>query len=562
MTKLNPILYFLFLSSSLFAQPTLVKNIQPGLGSSVFLSLEKSAVAGNYLYFMANDDVHGFELWKSDGTAAGTVMVRDIFPGKSQDGPQQLYAAYKNQLYFTARDTTHETELWRTDDAEGAVLLTDACPGTCDGAQYFQPLPMAVYQDKLYFRSLTPGTGQELWVTEGDSAGAMLVKDIDPGGTDSNPYLLTVFQDKLYFVCDSANWGRELWVTDGTEAGTRPVKNINPTLSFSVGDSGIDGLVIGPDALYFWAKSDNATGKELWKSDGTEPGTVIVKDINPGSGNGASGKPLNNSAWLGSDLIFVANDGATGEELWITDGTEAGTMLLADINPGASGSGIQIFGAVNGSVLFKANDGSTGYELWITDGTSAGTVLLKDILPGTFGSFRSFDSDFIVFQNKLFFTAEDGVTGRELWISDGTPDGTMLFADVASGSTESIPSHYRLIGNTLFFFAQTNATGRELWKYDLSSVGTKAPESSLPFELNPTVSNTGIFNLVLDRHLIQSGSYRLEVHDLTGQLRTSRTLAGVSQAIDLSALPSGAYFVRVLEMQSNRNGIKKVFILK
>ncbi|MCB0533342.1 MAG: hypothetical protein H6574_24830 [Lewinellaceae bacterium] len=66
----------LLLTTGLSAQPTQVKDIQPGLGSSVFLSLEKSAVAGNHLYFMVNDDVHGFELWKSDGTAAGAVMVR------------------------------------------------------------------------------------------------------------------------------------------------------------------------------------------------------------------------------------------------------------------------------------------------------------------------------------------------------------------------------------------------------------------------------------------------------------------------------------------------------
>lgn len=561
MTKLTLILCLFFAAAGLLAQPVLVKNIQPGLSSGILLGLTQSTLVDNTLYFSAWNGVNGTELWKSDGTEAGTVMVRDVYPGNT-DGFEKMFAAFDHQLYFTGRDAEHGTELWRTDNGpDGAVLLTDACPGQCVGALYNQPGPMAVFQDKLYFRSAAAGLGHELWVTDGTPGNVNLVKDIDPDGSDSNPYLLTPFQGKLYFVCDSSNWGRELWVTDGTQAGTRPVKNINPTLSFSLGDSGIDGLVPGPDALYFWAKSDDASGKELWKSDGTEAGTAMVKDIRPGSGNGASGKPLTNSVWLGNHLIFVANDGNTGEELWITDGTEAGTMLLADINPGSSGSGIQILTEINGSVFFKANNGSNGIELWITDGTTNGTHLLKDINPGAGSGLGSYTIDFCVFQNKLLFEGYENEHGSELWISDGTTDGTYLFYDIDPGAAESSPDGFHVSGATLLFFAQTAPTGRELWKLDLSAVAVQEPKQTLHFALNPTVSNTGLFNLVIEQGAAAPELLKLEVCDLTGRIFAVQTLAGGSQTVDLTPLPPGAYVVWLSGMKTRQRGTKRVFIM-
>ncbi len=553
---------FLFASGALFAQPVLVKDIHPGLGAGVYLGFARSAVLGNTLYFTADDDVHGIELWKSDGTAAGTVMVRDIYPGKSFDGPKEFYLVYDNQLYFTARDTTNDTELWRTDNGpEGAVLIRDACPTECDGANYgSRPRPMAEYLGKLYLNWQDFTIGEEFWVTDGTAAGSMLIKDINPGGggSSSQPYGFTVFQGKLYFAADSANVGSELWESDGTAAGTRLVKNINTS---SFGDSEMDAPVVGPDAFYFWARANNGDGPELWRSDGTAAGTNRVKDINPGS---ASAKPfagIRISAWLGNQLLFVANDGTTGEELWSTDGTEAGTVLLADINPGINNSGIQFFASLNGQVLFKANDGVNGYELWVTNGTSAGTMLLKDIQPGSANGLQSFEIAYTVFQNKLIFTANDGVKGREIWISDGTAAGTVLLSDVDPGAAESNPSNYHVIGNTLFFFAQTNPTGRELWKYDLSSVGTNTPKNTLKFELNPTVSNTGIFNLVLEQNADATEPLLLEVHDLTGRTHATRTLDGSSQSVDLSGLPGGAYAVQLTGLKSGWRGVKQVFIL-
>lgn len=543
----------------LFSQPVLVKNIKPGNFSGIQLGAARSAVLGNTLYFTADDDVHGVELWKSDGTAAGTVLVRDIYPGKTFDGPDRFYLVHDGQLYFTARDTTHGMELWRTDEGpEGAVLVRDACPGTCSGVFFSAPGPMTAYQGKLHLKWDDYVYGQECWATDGTEAGSSLLKDLYPGAVYSSaPYGFTVFQDKLYFAADSAELGSELWVSDGTAAGTRLVKNINTS---NFGDCEMDAPVVGADAFYFWARKSSGDGRELWKSDGTDAGTVMVKDINPGSSTGMpNGVPLSNSLWLGNRLLFVANDGASGEELWVTDGTEAGTVLVKDIHPGNSKSNIGFLTVLNGQALFRANDGVSGNELWVSDGTEAGTRLFKNLNPGAADGLHFAAADFTVFQNKMIFTANDGVTGREIWITDGTETGTVLFADVAAGPPESNPSNFHVIGNNLFFFAATAATGRELWKYDLTSVATGEPAKSLSAKIYPTLSADGHF-LLLTAPDATDATYRVEIFDALGRVHASRTLFAGDRRLDLSALPAGAWFARVHGEETRRSATLRLVI--
>src|SRR5690606_15515646 len=125
--------------------------------------------------------------------------------------------------------------------------------------------------------------------------------------------------------------------------------------------------------------------------------------------------------------------------------------LLKDINAGAGNSNIQFFNILDGKVFFRANDGTNGNELWSTDGTAAGTQLVKNINPGAQDGLHFSRVHFTVFQNKMLFTANDGASGRELWITDGTAAGTQLLSDINMGPQESIPSDYHLIGNTLLF---------------------------------------------------------------------------------------------------------------
>src|SRR4030095_15202963 len=195
--------------------------------------------------------------------------------------------------------------------------------------------------------------------------------------------------------------------------------------------------------FFFLANQDgtNTNDVELWKSDGNNAGTVRVKDINPGN------DPSYPSYFVifNNELYFVADDGVNGRELWKTDGDAAGTVMVKDIQPGSSSGftqnccgdfGLYSVWEKNGSFFFVACEysgvGGDNTELWKTDGTTAGTVRVKDIYPGNAPSYPSY---FIPFNNDLYFIANDGTNGRELWKTDGNTSGTVLVKDIKPGST-------------------------------------------------------------------------------------------------------------------------------
>ncbi len=537
---------------SVQAQPVMVKNIYPGDIGSVIYPIEQYAVVGNTFYFEADDDTHGSELWKSNGTSAGTVLVRDINPDNSVSGVDKFLIEFQGHLYFMAKDYgSFGIELWRTvNGPEGATMITDACPGPCPNTALISNARIAVLNDKLYMCYYSVDNGNELWESDGTSAGTKLVKDIYTGNPDSRPEYLTPFNGNLYFMAASGPFGRELWVSNGTESGTQMLKDINPGPNESTGSA----MLVGDNALYFWA-SNGVSGKELWKTDGTVAGTVMVKDINPGPGNGATSIPFSQYLWYGDRLLFVANNGVNGDELWITDGTEAGTMMVQDITPGAGSSEIRLYGVVNGVALFRCKDDAHGRELWVTDGSPAGTTLLKDILLGADGGLQStfFPT---VFQNYLFFGADDGVNGYELWISDGTANGTKLQTDIRPGALGSFPGGFSLIGNTMFFFAQNNSAGRELWKYDLTPLSATTPEP-LSVAVFPTVSADGRFAI---QPADTGEGLRVEAFDLPGRLLTVRTLLPGTRELDLSVLRPGAYILHLTGMDTGRSTAVRVFV--
>jgi ELWxxDGT repeat protein len=164
-------------------------------------------------------------------------------------------------------------------------------------------------------------------------------------------------------------------------------------------------------------------------------------------------------------VYFTANDGANGVELWRTDGTEAGTTLVKDVNPEpykpatARASDIANLVAVGRTLYFSA-DGKHGLELWKSDGTEAGTTLVKDINPGPADS----DPDQLTeFKGRLLFRADDGVHGSEMWRSNGTEAGTQLLLDIEPGPVGSEPGELTTSGPFLFFSASNPSAGEELW---------------------------------------------------------------------------------------------------
>ncbi len=126
-------------------------------------------------------------------------------------------------------------------------------------------------------------------------------------------------------------------------------------------------------------------------------------------------------------LLFGADDGVRGMELWISNGTASGTTLVKDINPGPVGSGPGEMAVLKKQSIFSAYDRKRGRELWVTDGTAEGTTLVKDIRPG---NNDSFPTSLTVVDGLVFFRANDGTNGLELWVTDGTVDGTRMVKDI------------------------------------------------------------------------------------------------------------------------------------
>jgi ELWxxDGT repeat protein len=436
----------------------LVKGFNPGPKGLPPAGL--TSVNGT-LFFRADDGIHGVELWKSDGTLGGTVLVKDI--QAFTDSAPASFVNVNGTLFFTANDGTHGVELWKTTGVPGAaVMVKDLVPGLGGAA----PANLTAVGNLLFFTAIVPNTGEELWKSDGTAGGTLLVKDIRPGVGGSYPANLTALGSTLFFTANDGTKGNELWKSDGTATGTVLVKDINSGADDAIAPSGVgaaSNLAVMGSAVYF-AADDGTHGGELWKSDGTATGTMLVKDINTST----SSDPLELTV-MGNRLYFSATNGTSGTELWKSDGTATGTVLVKDIIAGAAGSYPSDLTANGSTLFFAATDGVHGTELWKTDGTSANTVLVKDILSGS-GSSAPFN--FIGVGNLLFFNANDGITGTELWKSDGSPTGTVLVKDINPGAADALPSDFANLGGMLFFAANDGSAGRELWRSDGTTAGT------------------------------------------------------------------------------------------
>jgi ELWxxDGT repeat protein len=455
----SPLLLAGLAGDPLMAQPRLLKDIN----TSPAGSLPDEFVAMNgVLYFTAKGG-GGRELYRTDGTAAGTTLVKDITPRFEvpMRGLRNYLTPVNNQLFFRKDDGIVGTELWKSDGTPGGtVLVKDINPGPGGGfADGSQP---AVVGNVLYLAAYEATTGLELWKSDGTAAGTVLVRDITPGTAGSDLIDLTAFKGLLYFIRKGPDY-RQLWKSDGTAAGTTLVKEIAAGLP-SLGST---PLVEANGVLYFGVINGPGLSDALWRSDGTAAGTLKVTDLVTGKPGGATAYTLSTPVNSGGTLYFT--DIYRG--LFKSDGTAAGTVLVKEfVWPGARADGTRMV-PFPGGVYFAAYDAANDTELWKSDGTAAGTVLVKDVNPGSGGS----HPNHLTFLNgKLYFDVLGSFSGaeRQLWRSDGTAAGTQLVRAIPASASDARFMPWGTFGNHLYFGASDAAHGFELWKTDGTAAGT------------------------------------------------------------------------------------------
>lgn len=369
----------------------MVRDIRPGTGGSAPRSLAK---VGRLLYFSADDGTHGRELWVSDGSRKGTRMVRDLQPGAKGSGEFQI-TGLGERAYFSR---SYE-DLWRTDGTAASTRLVRGFKG-------IDVVGSAVMGSRLYFDA-----DGALWKT---GASGTTAKRISPRWLDGGPltpfrgrlYFSGMFYGQQDGGCSDGETGcvepPRLWWSDGTWAGTKPVGAVMATEEFEVLGGVIffngwtdsirprlfssDGTRAGTGQVvprvrtlpgmqqhvgHLWMTRSSRSlpwRDELWVSDGSAGGTALVKG---GAARWFTADDTLECVGLDGRLWFAAGPGERDpdwrlldHELWFSDGTTAGTSEAADINP--SGSSLpRDFAKLTGSLLFSANDGAHGRELWM-----------------------------------------------------------------------------------------------------------------------------------------------------------------------------------------------------
>ncbi|HEV2721809.1 MAG TPA: ELWxxDGT repeat protein [Thermoanaerobaculia bacterium] len=386
---------------------------------------------GSRIFFNAAGTAGGFELWSSDGTAAGTSQLLDIC-SRCSSNPSR-FIELNGKLLFNANDSTHGEELWVSDGtAAGTHLLADIYPGSNSST----PGDRIVYHGKMIFEAQENLYGPALWITDGTPGGTQFLKDL---GIPHNsglpgPNSLVLLNDTVYFAAYGG-----LWKTDGTADGTMLVT------SLAVADS----LFVAGSRLFFAGPGQQTW--EPWVSDGTAAGTHSL---------GAQAAYPRYFTAFGGGVLF---DGSG--KLWFSDGTTAGTRLVRDFHPGQS---VTISGiTAAGNIAYVA----AGPELWRTDGTVGGTTLVKVV--------GNYVSDIVVAGNKIGFVGGGTGNARSLWVSDGTAAGTQPVRP-AELTIHPVPNFgvsttFPLLTNidgTLWFSGANKLNGDELWTSDGTEGGT------------------------------------------------------------------------------------------
>lgn len=517
---------------------------------------DNAYIGDSIMIFQMWSDEAGYELWRTNGTGEGTYMVKDINPTRDYyDDPNysspEYFSPFKGEVYFRASDGEHGYELWKTDGTEeGTIMVKDISVGSSGSMNPTSSTKFVEYKDELYFAAqLDYDTGLELWKTDGTETGTVMVKDILPeDGKSSYPKELINFNDLLFFVAKTNNNNYEIWSTDGTDTNTLPLSNLPAEQKPKT-----EEMMVFNNMLIFKGELNN--GLELWKTDGTEVGTQEIKDINPGTGWGAPYE--DKMVELNGELYFKGETEELGYELWKTDGTEEGTVLVKDINEGTNSSTPSFLCVYDDKVFFAAKNSDSGTQLWTSDGTADGTVLYYGHSDNGTGNPRNL----IVNNNRFYFTLNTSVFGQPYLYSMGSSEETPVAhqaLDFTFKTYERDFGTFFTLKDQLCFQADIEEnTGYELYKLvkeDVTGLST-LEDKQISMYPNPTAD---FVRFDLKNNSIQKVKYA--IFDSNGKQILSETLDAQNYFIlDLSNFKSGLYLVKI---DTNKQTFSKTIIRK
>ncbi len=313
---------------------------------------------------------------------------------------------------------------------------------------------MIIYNNDWYFSAYNYTTGNELWkFSSGDFS---LVADINSGTGSSSPSNFIIFNNELYFSANDGIHGHELWKHNSTS--TSMVYDLAQGFHNGMYSYHGNSVALYDNKLFFIGRnsSTNWDDGRLSYYDGNNPPTIL-----PGGGNRAG--TLTN---FDDGLYYAAENGSYDLVLWKYDINNQSEVVVNDIEISQDYDGGNHMSVFDNELYFSASDGTHGHELMklvINNQTgNASAVLLSDISP----SYGSYPKNFASFNNQLYFQANDGTHGYELWRYNGST--ASMVADINQGYLDGTNSSNLVVfENNLFFSGSINGTHTvTLYAYD------------------------------------------------------------------------------------------------
>ncbi|MFU7560741.1 ELWxxDGT repeat protein [Roseiconus sp. JC912] len=466
------------ISFSGFASGNEFEQAGEGLLFELFLNGSLAAtdtVSGNELdNWVTNRDANNVSITDPGGASVTSATVRlsignATFPSLPDGGTEAFLVNATLTADLSPSTTLLNSagrELHKTDGTgPGTTMVKDIVPTGSSGPSQLTKLGNQL----LFVADDVTGDGEELWVSDGTESGTLRVIDTRPGNDlygaplDGLPRILGELDGQMLFTSFDANEDRELWISDGTELGSGLLKNINP----ATGDAGVKELLVVGNDIYF-AADDGINGEAVWRADTVLETVEMVADVSPSSADRIAGLTLFTGE--NQEIVFYNNSGGIDGGVYITDGTNDPIQLF-DRTPQPLDEDGTLFVVSGSRVYFVADDGNTGNELWSSDGASFAT-LVNDIIPGPTGSNPT---GLVEFQGSLFFGADTDATsvtgdvGRELFTLNPGDQSVALVNDINVGTGSSNPDQFTVVGSSMYYVADDGTAGRELFRRTFTS---------------------------------------------------------------------------------------------